>query len=360
MIHPGLGEARPHAAPVGSRPRRRDPLLRQGRRDLFGREAIQAAGEVGIGDRVAHEGVAARQAEVSERGVGRIQHVQLQRLVMGDVADQLDPRPFPGWARPGEAVLDHPLREELALDAGAVLQPGGRRHPRQQGGVRGRRDRIDHAVGKGGVRFDPAGEGVAAALREREDGLRQLAPVRAEVVAGDNRQGSSAAGPPSRQPLHQPADRGTRRSSSAKVMGDVGIVQVEGAICAVGVARLGYGQRQHVGRRRGDGFEDRAGLRTRGEGAAQHADNAVGRIGAAQFERVKAVLRRQDGSDVGTPQRHAHDAPGAAGRLHRVLGEHRLVGAVEGAGSQVHDPAAERGGIVGRPANRARNAVQGA
>ncbi len=99
-------------------------------------------------------------------------------------------------------------------------------------------------------------------------------------------------------------------------------------------------------------------LRLGRRGGAQGADDAMPQVLAADFDGVEAVLAVQQVGSLRTAQRDAKDSPVAALRLDGVLGEHRLVGAVEGAGAKMQDADAKPRRIVARRAHRRRNLRQ--
>ena len=61
-----------------------------------------------------------REPDVGQRRMGTVEHAQLGGFIGCDVGDQFGANRFPARARPGEAVLDHPLAEGLGHHGGMV------------------------------------------------------------------------------------------------------------------------------------------------------------------------------------------------------------------------------------------------
>ncbi len=149
------------------------------------------------------------------------------------------------------------------------------------------------------------------------------------------------------------------RPAPAQVGDDPRIVEAQAAGgWLVAVALLADGQRDHVHRWVGDPPQQAIGVGPREAQLADGADDPQAlAVSAALGQRVQPVLRRELLDDGGAPLGHSADPPVPTGGDDRVLGERRLVGAVEGSDPQVDDPHAQLARVDRRP-QRCRHGVQ--
>src|SRR5208283_5433282 len=102
--------------------------------------------------------MASQEPQIGQRRMAGVQYMQLEAFMGLDVADNLGASLLPGWTRPLEPVLDHPLCERLAADAGFVNQPQRVRNPIPARLRRRGDNAVEHGIGKCGVLDDPARE----------------------------------------------------------------------------------------------------------------------------------------------------------------------------------------------------------
>ena len=147
VINHGIGEAPADLPPIIG-----DRQFGQSRRHFVCDHGVDETGQLRVGDRLAHQSMTPREPQIGQRRMAGVQHMQLEPFMGLDVADNLGARLLPGWTRPFEPVLDHPLCERLAADAGLVDQPQRERNPIPARLRRRGDDAIDHGFGKGSVR----------------------------------------------------------------------------------------------------------------------------------------------------------------------------------------------------------------
>ncbi len=127
-------------------------------------------------------------AEGAEGGLGAVEHPHLEEFVPVDMVDELRPGQVPWRPRPGETILDHPLPERLARDAGEVRHADGVSHMRPIGpGHRGH-DPVHHRRREGHDLVDPAGQFSGALRRDGADRTPENGPVGRDVVATQHRE----------------------------------------------------------------------------------------------------------------------------------------------------------------------------
>ena len=152
---------------------------------------------------------------------------------------------------------------------------------------------------------------------------------------------------------------GAERGASAvgEVVHDVGMRLVQRAgRRVVAIALLGDGQRHDSYARVAHGCEDALDVHGRDQHLAHAADDAEP-LAFAGAERlgVEAVLGGERVARVGASEAHADDAPGGVAGQH-IVGEDRLVRAVERADAEMHDAGGDGAAVVGRAPHVRREA----
>ena len=219
--------------------------------------------------------------------------MQLEPFVGFDVGDNLGARLLPGWVRTCKPVLDHPLGEGLAADAGLVDQPQRCRDPiggspawrrgrcnRPRSGER-RRSRSIHRVSSPFA--------LSVAIERRRRGRPPRACVRCRLRLS---QLITVTGPPSRsaalgEATDEPADGRARTIRLGQIVNNIRMSFIEAAIGAKAIALLGDRQTDHMGLGRGQRRQHLAGLRRCGERAADHAHDTVLRRLRQRLDRVE-------------------------------------------------------------------------
>ena len=143
----------------------------------------------GIGHRVGHRLVSARQPEHKRASNGRRSGSAAwpaRRRATSPV--RVDARRRRDRGRRAAARPRPPRRDRLrALTGIASSKPGRVAHPPAQRVVGRRRDRIDHGVGEADLAGDPAGKLRVEPLREGADGRAELPAVGGHIVAAQRR-----------------------------------------------------------------------------------------------------------------------------------------------------------------------------
>ena len=293
-----------------------------------------------------------------------VQQAQLHRLERRDVGDELRAIVLPRRPRAGEAVLDHPLPERLE-------RPPARR-PRIRCGAPLRRRRPASSR----ARCDPpssretrrcAQSSPPARDRRRGANARTIPATTRPLCGRLSQQTTVNAPPPARRRASSAATRnpgalmaapGCARSRTMS-----GWLQVErSGRRIVAVTLLRDRQRDDVNSGIGNAREHAIALGPEEERFAQCADHTRPRAARVFLERrVEPVLRRQRARRVRRLEADAADTPARIALQHAV-GVDRLVRAVEGAESEMHDADAKRRDVIAgaepRPpeARRARRA----
>ena len=356
-------EAPLHRIAVGREVYRRSGIER--RQDLRRRQRVEEGVERRIPERRVIGLDAPQRREVGKCEVRAVQDADLGLLVGMDVLDELRPGGVEIGAHAEETIVDHPLREALAVDREVVGDTESFGHLARVPRLRAGRDPVHHRAGKRHVAGNPRSE-------RRLSGRGQVAPevplqhraVLAQVVAAKDRQG-----PPSRGaafPEGRPEIGVDRALPRAVELGpDLGAGEIEPAVVAEAVAALGDRHRQ----------QPDAGV----------GDDVLGRLRASRP--VEERLVRPHETEFGAAVRivgldHVHAAAGAQPRevpglrgaevdpgdrpaqvaraLHHVVEVHGLVGAVKGPHPDVHDAdprgvAVIAGALEGRLSHRMRH-----
>jgi hypothetical protein len=179
----------------------------------------------------------------------------------------------------------------------------------------------------------------------------QPGAVARQIVAAHQRDWPGAGPRAGQQAAYQHAGHRRRRP----VGGQVRFQRIVGAQPAgrrVQLVRLlGHGQRHDADRGVGEQRHDRERITRRVPDAGQRADHARAGLPRGQAgDAEQQVLGLEVVEDVQAARRHADDPPVATRRRDRLLGVHRLVGAVERAESQVDDPCPDLTRAHQRPA----------
>ncbi len=353
MVDHRILEPRHHGLPVGCHIQRR-----QRRRDLVPHHGVEEMLQFRIGDGLAHERVAARQAKIGQRRMGGVENMQLDALIGIDVFDDLRPHIAPGRQRPGEAVLDHPLRERLALHAGFVVhsQRGGDAGAMCFAG--GRHDAVHQRQGKSGVGAQPASQLWQGARRESFDSGGQARTIVLQIVAGNDRHRPGAVSAPFLQPQRQPADGGSWALRRGQIGDDVGMGEIEFALGIQAIAFLRKRQRHGMRGGRSQRHLQCRRIARREQRLFQHAHDAIAGGLVQSLDGIKTILRRQRIGHIGPLQRGADDDPIATGFQDRIFREHRLVGAMESADAQMDNAGLQCGAVKLRPAHGGGQARQ--
>jgi hypothetical protein len=151
-----------------------------------------------------------------------------------------------------------------------------------------------------------------------------------------------------------------RRLRLLQIVDDVGMARIEAARRGlVAVALLGHRQRDDPRLARGEPLPDALAVFAGEEHLANAADDApANSVRALLDRRVQALLRHEAVADAGCAQADATDAERAARVRDRVVGEDRLVRAMERADAEMHDADAEPGRRVGRPCDAGRQMAE--
>jgi hypothetical protein len=165
--------------------------------------------------------------------VAAVEDANLHQLKGRDVGDELDADLLQCRPPLREIVLEHPLPELLAEDRPAILHPElvARDGPFAIG--RGRRDAVDHGIGKGHVLVDPVGEARVRKPRQANHGIGRDVAVVGDIVAAHDGEGRDAVRLPQLQSGHDQAEHGLRRIGVAAIRDDVGVIGIEPAAAGV-------------------------------------------------------------------------------------------------------------------------------
>src|SRR5882757_7326165 len=112
-----IGESRANRPPVVEDRQRIERRL-----DLDRHQLVQKSSQPGVRDCLANEGVAAGQSKVGERAMTCIEYMKLEATVYVEIIHDLYADALPSGPRAGEAILDHPLTECLALHTGGIFE----------------------------------------------------------------------------------------------------------------------------------------------------------------------------------------------------------------------------------------------
>ena len=185
--------------------------------------------------------------------------------------------------------------------------------------------------------------------------------VGGEVVATECGERSAAFGPADSQARDQDADSGTRCVRVFEVVQDVGMTGLElpgRRIVAIALLRDGERDDARLGRSQ-PGDEGGRVLRC-DQNVQDRADDPQLRPGGGKLqEGVEPVLRLESVALVGALEARADDAPGTKALLKRILGVFGEMAAGEGAEAEMDDAWLEGRAIIGRAANRGRQAREG-
>ncbi len=146
MIDPRIGKARAHRLPVVRHRKRRERGS-----DFRGHQLLEELRKVRIRHGLSNKRVAARQAEVGEGAVARIEHMQFETTVVDHVRDDECTAVFPCGPRAGKAIFDDPLAIRLALHASQVFNAQGFIDPRSALIGSGGNDAVHHGLGIGHI-----------------------------------------------------------------------------------------------------------------------------------------------------------------------------------------------------------------
>ncbi len=179
--------------------------------------------------------------------------------------------------------------------------------------------------------------------------VAQHPAVVGQVVAAEHRDRAAVLPAAVLEASHELGHDGAR-AAVREVGGDVGVAEgqaVGGRV--VVIALFGHGQRDHAGGRRRDAVQDRAGIGPSPVQLADGADHpqALARA-VALGQGVQPVLGGELLHDCGAALADAADPPVTARGRDRVLGVHRLVGAVKRADAEVDDADRQRGRVHAR------------
>lgn len=282
--------------------------------------------------------------------VRAVEQPELEQFVRFDVRREQRSAVLPGRPSRGEPVLHHPHAERFGRHRHGVVQAQARGDRVAVGVGGGRDDPVDHGAGERHRALQPRHQLLAFRGGQRlgelpHEPAGQLA-VADEVVAAQDRHRPGVQAQAALQTAHDPPDRGPRGSVPAQVRPDVRGVEVEtmGARRErVAVFRDGQGDDGRGGRRQR--VEHVLRLLRRHQRAGVHGgDRDPGALRGDLHDRVAQVLLPHRPCHVRRPAGHPENAPGAVGVRQRGGRVHGLVGAVEVAESEVHDPGAGRGG----------------
>ena len=205
---------------------------------------------------------------------------------------------------------------------------------KRDGGVEPRQELV--ALGRGQGRHELA------------DQPARVLAVREQVVAAEHGDRGRVVAQPQLQAAHDPAERRARRPVAAQVRPHGGGVEVE-AVGAGGVGVAVLGDRQgddgRAGRRDGGGHRVR--LPVGDQHAGVHRGHGHPRaVGRDLHHGVAQVLGAHRVRDGGRAARDTEDPPRPVGVGQRGGGVDGLVGAVEVAQPEVHDPGLGHGAAV--------------
>jgi hypothetical protein len=225
MADLGIAEAIEHRIgiacdiePLDRRERGGDVLVDQPRHEAF---------ERAVRHRLEHRLMPARQPDIGQGRMRAVEDAQLGLLVAAHVAGQR----HAGGGEIGPVghveALEHPLREALALDRGAILDTDRALNPGEERGVARRGDRIDHRIGERHFACDPVGQPGILRARQRDARRAELGAVAGHVVAAQHREGRQSRGAAIAQPGDDPADHARRLGGARQIVDDVGMREIE-------------------------------------------------------------------------------------------------------------------------------------
>ena len=272
-----IGEAGHERAAIGGDV---EPGRRHQRRRRFIPQRLDEAGISGRGDHLMDEIETGQAAEIGDRAMRPVQQAKLRRLPGRDIGRDPDADGREIGPRAGEAILDHPLPEGLGLHHRAIDQADARGQCVDVRLLRRGHDPIHHRLRKGAPGRDPVGGfGIAGG----EHGVAQASAVARQVVARNRGEGGQP-------PFPAKPQRGGDEIGGAPAprIGEI--------------ALFGDGQRDDVGRRRGERLDEAL-------GAHDIADGADHPHALADDEAVEEILRRHRLAHRGGAERGADDAP---------------------------------------------------
>ena len=284
-----------------------------------------------------------------------VEDADLHQLEGRDVRDELHADLFQRRPPVVEAVLEHPLPERLAEHRPVVADAEFALEDLALALAGGGRDAVDHAVRKGDVLRDPAGEVLVDQARQPYDGIGRDMAVMGNVVAGHHREGDALLVAPAHQSGEDQAEDGLRRRHVPRVGDDVGMRRVESSGRRVDeIAALGDGHRDDADPRVGELVDD--GLRVAGRQEVDHhaGDARLPVAGVLLDHGGQPVLRLEPGAagllaleHTGADQRPVMPLA----RVEQVVEIDRLVRAVEIADAEMHDARFQRSAVIGWPAD---------
>ena len=212
-------------------------------RDVGAHQPLDEAGKRRIGHRLGHRlEQACEQAEVGEGGMGRSPRSRSLACSNGRTsATTVTPAAAKSGA-PGarRSSITHWVKRSRWIGQ-ASSRPIRPRDALCKGSSVGQGDAAaDHGVGKRvPASIQPARVGLALGAGQGRDGAAELAAVVGEVVAADDARGRRFDGSAGAQAVDQQADGAAGRCGVGKIVGDVGVRQVERAGRGQAVALLG-------------------------------------------------------------------------------------------------------------------------
>ena len=284
--------------------------------------------------------MAAQPSEQRDEGMGAVEHPQLALLPRLDIVHEPCAGRLPVRPAGGELAAQHPVREGFGDDGGFVDPSGHRAQGLPVGIGHPRGDAIDGCRNQAHPVGQPGGHRGRCALGELSERGPDHTAVVGDVVARDDRERwrTGAATVVERQ--RDAAERGRRGALAAAQQRDVvphvGIVGVEPPVAVEPIARLGDGEREddHIGIR--EGRDERGDVVARRHPHDARHDLRVVAVRAALDQCVEAVLRCEPLDEVGGATGERGDAP--IGGIRRPRGVPGLMGAMERAEAEVHDP----------------------
>ena len=287
-----------------------------------------------------------------------VQQAQLHRLVGRDITHDLRPGERPVRPPLRKIILDHPLGEGLRHHRPCVRDAEPRRDPRAVFIARGGHNTVDHSRGAGGVIRHPAPEVSIPQLGEPRQHALHSHAVGGEIVAAEDCEGLEARRAPRRQRRRQKSDGRDRRAGMREVVPDIGIILIQHiARRVVAVTFLRHGERDDFNIRVEHRGNERRRIFRRHQHIAYGADDPQPLAALIpRREAVEPVLRIERVARLRRAQARGADPPAEIARRQRRLGVMGLMRAVEGPDAEMHDAGFQRGPVVARHRDIARQA----
>ncbi|OIQ70133.1 hypothetical protein GALL_482580 [mine drainage metagenome] len=324
-------------------------------------------GEEGADQRVGHRLMREidihQAAGVGDDGVAAVEDADLHRLIDMHMVGEGNADLFQRRSTGGEVILQHPLAERLAGHRDVIFDPkaaGEGAFARAGSGG----DAVDHAVGESDMVGHPCGQRGVGKLREADHRIAGDVAVAGKVVAGHHGEGLNACRAARLEGSEDGAKGGGGFCWIFPVCDDVGVRWVEGALRRVDIiAALGHGQRDDADRRVGHGGDEGGVVGLHLDKTDHRAGDARAVIAGVQLDHGgEVVLRRKRRAHLGIAFAHtgANQRPVVAkARVEQVVQIDRLMGAVEGAGSEMDDTDADGCAVIGGAQDAGRGLIQG-